>query len=351
MMRKGSALLIVLGMMAFMVISAVAFSAWMRYSRLPNSYLRRASSSRLLVKAALAEAIDQIDAAIGENAHPNVGSIRPRQGVGAVASDLNGVQNENLDNRNVWAQRVYLGTNSIYNLASVDSTVSTLTFEGLAYIPPPLVNYARYYSRRSQAGKWRSLGFDAGRYAFCALDVSDYFDVNALTVNAGRSSSALGRITLAHLCENRAHTSYETEPSVWDDTFMLNFREKSPLKAAIEGSGGASASSSKVPLVSIADLNLAINEKKPGKFTSPFCEYVLGDWKSFYNGIGRESDDGDRLARMTLVTDAYYPSTGGSGTDDDYDLADARYQPFERSLLERSGVAAGTIDHFSCNER
>ena len=58
--RRGSALLIVLGMIAFMVISAVAFSAYMRSSRLPSSYLRRSSASRLLVKAALAEAIEDV---------------------------------------------------------------------------------------------------------------------------------------------------------------------------------------------------------------------------------------------------------------------------------------------------
>ena len=43
-MKRGSALLVVLGMVAFMVVSAVAFSAYMRASRLPNSYLRRASA-------------------------------------------------------------------------------------------------------------------------------------------------------------------------------------------------------------------------------------------------------------------------------------------------------------------
>ena len=72
-MRKGSALLIVLGMLAFMVISAVAFSAFMRFSRMPSSYLRRTSSSRHLVKAALAEAIDIVDAAVADNPHPGVG--------------------------------------------------------------------------------------------------------------------------------------------------------------------------------------------------------------------------------------------------------------------------------------
>ena len=76
--RKGSALLIVLGMIGIMVISAVAFSAYMRYSRLPSSYLRRTSASRHLAHAAIAEAIDMIDVSIGDNPHPGVGrSLHP----------------------------------------------------------------------------------------------------------------------------------------------------------------------------------------------------------------------------------------------------------------------------------
>ena len=42
--RNGSALLIVLGMVAFMIVSAVGFASYMRYSRLPSSYLRRANT-------------------------------------------------------------------------------------------------------------------------------------------------------------------------------------------------------------------------------------------------------------------------------------------------------------------
>ena len=71
-MRRGSALLIVLGMLAFIVASAVGFAAYMRYSRLPSSYLRRTSASRLLAKAALAEAIDIIDNSIGNSAYPGI---------------------------------------------------------------------------------------------------------------------------------------------------------------------------------------------------------------------------------------------------------------------------------------
>ena len=54
--RRGSALLIVLGFVAFLIVSAVTFSIYMRYSRLPSSYLRRTATSRQLVKAALARA-------------------------------------------------------------------------------------------------------------------------------------------------------------------------------------------------------------------------------------------------------------------------------------------------------
>ena len=39
--RRGSALLIVLGMLSFMIVSAVAFSVYMRMSRAPSSFLRR----------------------------------------------------------------------------------------------------------------------------------------------------------------------------------------------------------------------------------------------------------------------------------------------------------------------
>ena len=350
-MKKGSALLIVLGMMAFMIISAVAFSAYMRYARLPNSYLRRASSTRLLAKAALAEAIDQVDAAIGDNVHPNVGRRLPRSGAGGVGSgEADGVKNETLDVRNAWAHRVYLGTNSVSNLLEPDpdeddekGTVATLTFEGLAYIPPPLVNYARYYSRRSMAAKWHSLGYDSGRYAFCAIDVSDYLDVNALTANAGRSSAACGRITLAHLFESWPdHTSYDQNPDDWDGTKFMkgNFRTDSPLVAAMNGSA-LEQNDDIVPLVSVADLNLALYDKKPAKFKSPFCEYVANNQKGFYNGADETMEEGARIAGMTFVTDAYYPSAGGSGTGDDFDLADPVNQPWDPSVWSGSSGPAG----------
>ena len=60
-MKKGSALLIVLGMVAFMTVSAVGFSMFMRASRAPSGYLRRNIAARYIVKAALAKAIGELE--------------------------------------------------------------------------------------------------------------------------------------------------------------------------------------------------------------------------------------------------------------------------------------------------
>lgn len=99
--RQGSALLIVLGMFAFMLVSAVSFSIYMRASRAPSSYVRRNASARHLVKAALARAIDEIDTAIGNDPFPGVGY---NHDYNASAS---GMQNDERKTRNDnWHGRV-----------------------------------------------------------------------------------------------------------------------------------------------------------------------------------------------------------------------------------------------------
>ena len=106
--RKGSALLVVLGLMAFLSISALAFAAYMRYSRIPSSYTRRSSSARNLVKAALARAIDQLDKSVNNHIHPN----------------LNGAGGVNPEG-NKWICRVLTGKNG--DDVPVGDTVSPLT--------------------------------------------------------------------------------------------------------------------------------------------------------------------------------------------------------------------------------
>ena len=331
--RKGSALLVVLGMLSFMVVSAVAFSAYMRSSRLPSSFLRRTVSSRLLVKAALAEAIDEIDASIGNNPHPGVGAQPykyPRY-------------NGSLANRNKWIGRVYIGgsdtTDNVYDeMVDFEDTVSTLCLEGLAYIPPPIVNEARYYSRRSNAAVWKPMEFDAGRYAYCAIDVSDYFDVNQIYADVPRSSSAIGRVSLAYLFEDEHHTRFNGNlgtPDAWDE-FMEKYRNEwtDHLKAK---------KSTEIPLVSLADWNLALWDKKPGNWQSPFCNFVENNGANFY-GIGDpDGPEADKIRRMCFVTDGLFPAGDASDPDADYDLSDPNNQPFDGSFLNAKNKTLGDV--------
>ena len=327
--RQGSALLIVLGMLSFMVISAVAFSAYMRYNRLPSSYLRRASASRLLVKAALAEAIDEIDSAIGNNPHPGIG-----QTAMSYDPDKNSRATGSSRPRNAWKNRIYLGTNNVNNLVSPDDTVSTLTLEGLAYIPPALVNDARYYSRRSRAAQWQNLAFDSGRYAFCAIDVSDFLDVNALSADAARGTSPDNRVTLSYLFESDDHTSASGSggsPQAWDN-FMKNF----------SGSG-------KVPLVSLADFNLALFDKSPSGWRSVFCDYVENGNSSFYNGVSPEGAEADKIRRQAFVTSSWFPE--GNEDEDHLDLCEETSQPFTESELRGTKSLIAVADQVLANAK
>ena len=287
-MKRGSALLIVLGMIAFMVISAVAFSAFMRYNRLPSSYLRRSSSSRHLAKAALAEAIDILDASIGDNPHPGFGNRAYRY------------PRDNGDTlqRNYWRNRCFIGTNQ---LVSADETVSTLTLEGLAYIPPSLVNEARYFSHHADSARWHDLGYDSGRFAFFALDVSDCFDVNRVPGNWARSSADLGKISLAYAFENADHTGYTVSPSAWDD-FMDNYVDFDRIMDGLPAASGAS----KMPLVSLADFNLAAYAKAGSlaQYVSPFCGYVMNSTDFVTSETGPAAEI---LRSLNVITDGLYP--------------------------------------------
>jgi hypothetical protein len=191
--KRGSALMIVIGFLAFMIVSAVSFSIYMRAERLPSSALRRTVATRQLVKAALAEAIARVDDAVRGSPFPG----------------LNDAQTANYQPRgrteSFWEGRVFMPPNTNVknehdvNYAPASETVSVLTLEGLGYVPAPLVNDVRFLGRSSWTAAWQNLPYDAGRFAFVALNVSDYFDVNRLYANKPRTANADGRISLAYL--------------------------------------------------------------------------------------------------------------------------------------------------------
>ena len=321
-MKRGSALLIVLGMMAFIMVSALAFSAYMRSARLPSSYLRRTSGARQLAKAALARAITEIDMAIGNDPHPGVG------GRGA----------------NVWRHRVFMnGSREL----DVDSTVSPLCLEALAYMPPPLVNEARYFSRRSATAAWKSLAFDVGRYSYCALDVSDYFDVNRMTAGSHRASSPQARVSLAYLFESDGHTGPGSGADTWDE-FLNQFRNFDAENRTVDFKG-------QYPLVSLADFNLALGKKGGvGVLRSPFYEYLSGGGAG--SGFYRTSSDADedRIRRMTFVTDGLFPPSDTVDAEDvdendpaanvtRHDLNDSANQPFAADFLATTRPALSDV--------
>lgn len=338
--HQGSALLIVIGMLAFMVVSAVAFSAYMRYSRQPSSYLRRSSASRQLIKAALASAIDDIDRAINSNPHPGLGNTPFNKQIGDDYDK--GAQS----NRNVWIERVLMGTEDNNWLTRArdnndktifDATVPVLTLEGLAYIPPSLVNAARYYGRRSQTAQWQTFDFDAGRYAYVALDVSDYFDVNRLIADSGRSSASSRRITLSHVFEGGKHKSEPSnDATTWDDFLENSKFRKANSALSFDYNRGY------IPLVSIADMNLVMGKMGLSNFRSPFYDYIMngGSNPSFLESVPNYKDT---VRGMTFVTDSWFPPNAddyvdGYGSEspyknDIYDLTSEQSQPFARSLL------------------
>ena len=313
MKRNGSALLIVLGVLSFLVVSAVAFSAFMRRARLPSSYLRRSVAARELAKGALARTIDEIDQAIADGVHPGLGGR----------------------SQNTWRDRIFFNGGVEQDISQ---TAPTLTFEGLAYIPPPLVNEARYWSRKTPTAVWRSFGYDTGRYAYCAIDVSDYFDVNRLVADYPRSSAANRRITAAHLFEDVNHTSAPSGADSWDK-FMEQFRDIDDETLEIRFD-----SSSKMPLISLADFNLALGDNGSiGRIKSPFVEYLKAGTGTFYPSDGGAQDEA--YASMTFVTDGWFPSgkktlsgNGDNNVIETYDLADSRYQPYQMNMLAKDKI-------------
>ena len=70
--EAGSALLVVLGFLSFMVVSAVAFAIYMRTERVPSSALRRNAATRHLVRAAVAQAMSRVDDAVRNDPFPGL---------------------------------------------------------------------------------------------------------------------------------------------------------------------------------------------------------------------------------------------------------------------------------------
>ena len=317
MKRRGSALLIVLGMLAFMVVSAVSFAMFMRQSRVPSSYLRRTASSRYLLKAALANAIARLDGQfasclqIGNDSlgySPDSGYCEgvyddPYPGVGP---SRNGDDSYHSRNGDYWEKRVFcpfglVGTREDQNQVPHYRTVSTLTLEGLAYLPPAIINEVRVYSRLTRTAMWRNLAFDAGRYAFCAVDVSDCFDINRMSAGMRRSSAPGERVNLSSLFPDNGSSL---------DTIL-----KQCSNFWTPGGGN-------IPFTSVADFNIVAQ----GTAFSPFGQAINSG-----NGLEQHiRPNAQSVSNALFITDTWFPPTNTVGTVKRFDLAsdNPNHQPF-----------------------
>ena len=268
--RQGSALLIVLGMMAFMIVSAVGFSVFMRESRKPSSHLRRNITARLLLRAALANAIARVDGdfntdeglveGVYDDLYPGVGP--------AQAKPIE-------ENGDFWDRRVFMPFGSV----DPRHTVSTLTLESLAYLPPAIINEARVWSRLTRTAEWKNLSYDLGRYAFCAVDVSDCFDINKVRANERRSSASNRRFNLSSLYPDNAQQLDDVLDKVVD---------QDPAS-----------------FISLADFNVVAGRGCP---FAPWMSYIgMGDAQIY------ERDDYKAVSNALFVTDTWFPPTNAVG--------------------------------------
>lgn len=365
-MKRGSALLIVLGMLSFMVVSAVGFSVYMRQGRLPSSYLRRNVASRYLVKAALANAIEELDCGwmsiydIGEadgtsdNDHKKGRMFGihndPFPGCGPDNTpekntmnsgerslwfnNANGEQEVRLDynkNGDFWFNRVFCPFGPLpypnSSGASEDTppiTVPTLTLEALAYLPPAIVDDVRKMSRVTRTATWRSLPYEAGRYAYTAVNVSDLFDINRLQANVPRDSGP-NRITLATLTS--------TDPT---DPTAVDANNAQAIDAIV-----GDMKKQEIPFVSLADFNLAA-ALGGGKDYAPVMQF-FGQQNKAYSDLAKANNA--VAANAMFVTDTWFPPTNTLDTTyKTYNLADGSGQPFKNFTANSVLTVLGSLN-------
>jgi len=180
--KRGSALLVVLGFLSFMIISAVSFAVYMRVERQSSSSYRHAVVGRHLLETALYRAMDQVDA--------DLRGYRYQVVDGNEVPDASSVQKKKFPDH--WQT----GGRFLTSVAdgSDAEPARVLSLEALSFLPASLVNEARVTSLDAQ---WRRMSLvsgtarrDVGRYAFLCVNVSDMLNVNGCT-NAVRSGSNL----------------------------------------------------------------------------------------------------------------------------------------------------------------
>ena len=195
--QRGSALLIVLGFLSFMIISGVSFAIYMRIERQASSNYRHSVTARHLLNASLYRAIDEVDSELRlQRKNPENPSVLEIRKFPESSGDE-------------WQGRVKVSALADEELNEKNAHV--LSLEALSYLPPFLVNDVRRYAVFNEdedsadpykGAKWRTLKrtFDEetiGRYAYVCVNLSDMLDVNQCKAQVRDSST--NRVSVGHL--------------------------------------------------------------------------------------------------------------------------------------------------------
>lgn len=189
--RRGSALLIVLGMLSFLLISAVAFTIYMRVERVATSNYRHSVVARQMLQIAFADARFALEE--------------------RLQSSGSGFWPMLTNNNSALDMRILVSANQNYTLGGAvpkidglgdqdrldTSSVPLLNEDAMAHVPPilaPQVLEAGWYvgwrpiekpslfDRRDSNYKTRHI---SGRYGWMVINISDMLDINAIGYTNG----------------------------------------------------------------------------------------------------------------------------------------------------------------------
>lgn len=230
--KKGSALLVVLGFLSFMMVSAVSFAVYMRIEHQASSNFRHVTSSRHFLESALFQAMDELDSEL---------RIESVNGVRLATKFPSGANNDD------WQGRTLVS--AVSSVAENRGDAHVLSLESLRYVPGIFINDLRRYAVENEdddgfdldtkedtsiaykcytGAKWRPLTIpvsqvdgnhnaesssSVGRFAYACLNVSDMLDVNGCRAALANANAVTNRISLNHLFNS------DSEAQQFDDNY------------------------------------------------------------------------------------------------------------------------------------
>ena len=189
--RAGMALLIVLGLLALLMITGVAFTILMRIERASASNLRHTSAARQMAKGGLAYAIAALNADIGTNRYPNW----PDRLYTPSGHDTGFPDNRP---RLHIPEGIFFSVDEEKRYVNEVTEARVLTAEAARYLPGALRHRAEIirdvngndYARPEWIPVTGGGGNDIiGRYAYVILNTSGLLDANSVHTNSAAAGA------------------------------------------------------------------------------------------------------------------------------------------------------------------